>query len=134
MNRLPENGDILFRKAREDAQMLRTLLDAGDAPAWGLGFHAQQSVEKAIKAVLGWHGIVFPYTHDLDRLIELLQKHGLPLPPDAEGIPRLSPFGTFSRYGTILGKDQDLPDRAWLLAAVQRTLDWAAALRGGRTC
>jgi HEPN domain-containing protein len=134
MNRLRESADILFTKAGEDAQMLRTLLESSGAPAWGLGFHAQQSVEKAIKAVLGWHGIVFPYTHDLERLLILLQKHGLPLPPDAAGIPRLSPFGTFSRYGTILGKDEDLPERSWLLAAVQRTLDWAAALRRGSTC
>jgi hypothetical protein len=35
-----------------------------------LGFHSQQSVEKALKAALASREIAFPYKHDLDRLIE----------------------------------------------------------------
>ena len=34
-----------------------------------VGFHAQQAVEKWLKAVLGSRGIEFEYTHDLRRLI-----------------------------------------------------------------
>lgn len=37
-----------------------------------LCFHAQQAAEKAIKAILIYQGIDFPYTHNLQRLIELL--------------------------------------------------------------
>lgn len=34
-----------------------------------IGFHAQQAVEKWLKAVLGSRAIEFEYTHDLRRLI-----------------------------------------------------------------
>ena len=37
-----------------------------------LCFHAQQAVEKSIKAVLVHHGIDFPKTHNLQVLIDLL--------------------------------------------------------------
>ena len=131
MNRLPENGGILLQKAREDAQMAQTLLDAGSA-AWGPAFHAQQSVEKAIKAVLAYHGIVFPYSHDLELLIALLREHGLPLPPNADELPRLSPFGALTRYSGALGEDHPVPDREWLLEAVRRTLDWAEGAKGSK--
>ena len=35
-------------------------------------FHAQQSVEKSLKAVLALNEVDFPYTHNLQRLIELM--------------------------------------------------------------
>ena len=131
MNRLPESGGILLQKAREDGQMVQSLLDAGSAP-WGPAFHAQQSVEKAIKAVLACHGIVFPYSHDIELLIALLREHRLPLPPDADELPRLSPFGILSRYSGALGADHPVPDRQWLLDAVRRTLDWAEDAKGSK--
>lgn len=31
-----------------------------------LGFHTQQAVEKALKAVLAVNGVEFPYSHDLN--------------------------------------------------------------------
>lgn len=37
-----------------------------------LCFHAQQAVEKSIKAVLVFRGIEFPKVHNLTRLIDLL--------------------------------------------------------------
>jgi HEPN domain-containing protein len=38
-----------------------------------LGFHAQPAVEKSLKAVLASRAIEFPYTHDLDGLLELCE-------------------------------------------------------------
>lgn len=35
-------------------------------------FHAQQAVEKSLKAVLTRYEIEFPYTHSLPRLVELI--------------------------------------------------------------
>ncbi|MDI6793295.1 MAG: HEPN domain-containing protein, partial [bacterium] len=36
-----------------------------------MGFHAQQTAEKSIKAILIWEGIKFRKTHDLSELIDL---------------------------------------------------------------
>jgi HEPN domain-containing protein len=33
-------------------------------------FHAQQAAEKALKAILILEGVDFPFTHNLQRLIE----------------------------------------------------------------
>lgn len=35
-------------------------------------FHAQQAVEKSLKAILTYNEIEFPYTHNLQRLVELV--------------------------------------------------------------
>ncbi len=56
------------------------------------GFHAQQAVEKSLKAA-PTSGDRLPYTHDLDGLNELCQKNGLELPSALEGVERLAPYG-----------------------------------------
>jgi HEPN domain-containing protein len=35
-------------------------------------FHGQRAVELALKALLVWHGVRYPNTHALNRLIELI--------------------------------------------------------------
>ena len=41
-------------------------------------FDAQQAAEKAIKAVMIARSIEFPYVHDLDHLLSLLEEGGRP--------------------------------------------------------
>jgi HEPN domain-containing protein len=60
MDRSREYALLLLRKARDAQRMLNVLLDAPDTPAWGLGFHGQQAVEKALKAVLCSRGVTYP--------------------------------------------------------------------------
>lgn len=45
-------------------------------------FHAQQAVEKSLKAVLLFRRIEFPFTHDLEELVETFEQAGVKLPPD----------------------------------------------------
>lgn len=40
------------------------------------GFHAQQAVEKALKAWLCACDVAYPMTHELTRLLTLLERHG----------------------------------------------------------
>jgi HEPN domain-containing protein len=60
-------------------------------------FHIQQSVEKAVKAVLTAKGVDFPWTHDLENLAKLLPASGLD-PNVREGFRRLTPFAVAQRY------------------------------------
>ena len=131
MNRLPENGEILLQRAADDGRMVRDLLRAG-SPAWGAAFHAQQCVEKAIKAVLSRHSVLFPRTHDLETLVELLRQNRITLPPDAEDLSQLTPFGAVLRYGADPGEAEAVPDSQWLLDAVQRSLEWAQRSEPGK--
>jgi len=40
------------------------------------GFHAQQALEKALKAWICLHGIEYPFTHQLARLMTMLNNAG----------------------------------------------------------
>lgn len=63
-----------FDDARADLASARSLSahrDEHTAP-FAAAFHAQQAVEKAVKALLIWHGIDYPPRHDLGLLVGLL--------------------------------------------------------------
>lgn len=58
--------------------------------AWG--FWMQQSIEKALKAWLILHGQTPPLTHDLNRLLLLLELHGV----NSSHFHRLSQFTIYA--------------------------------------
>ena len=130
MNRSREHAQVLMEKAHGDAWVLNRVIADPDAPSWSLGFHAQQAAEKAIKAVLSKHSIEYPRTHNLSLLLDLLHKNRLPSPPDADRLPRLTPFGAPLRYDDEYEADErkvDL-DRSWLKICVRQTLEWAESV------
>jgi HEPN domain-containing protein len=63
-----------------------------------IAFHAQQAVEKALKAVLVHHTADFPKTHDLAQLVELIQGIGVNWPARLDPVLDLVPFATHARY------------------------------------
>ncbi len=97
----PDRPEILLRKARQDELVLERLLDDREVDDDTLGFHAQQAVEKLLKAVLASRGVGYPRTHNLRILIELLTKDGIHLPEDLSQVARLTQFGTTFRYDAI---------------------------------
>jgi HEPN domain-containing protein len=79
----PEHVDLahlLLRKARGDLSVARLIAADPDPHDDAIGFHAQQAVEKAIKAVLAFRQAPAPRTHDLTYLVELLGAHGIEVP------------------------------------------------------
>jgi HEPN domain-containing protein len=59
----------IFR-ANEDIAVIEKLFESGpELFASSICFHAQQAVEKFLKAYLVFHSIDFPKTHDLDFLL-----------------------------------------------------------------
>jgi HEPN domain-containing protein len=56
------------------------MLDVGAVTDSIVGFHAQQAVEKSLKAVLAVKGVDFPFTHDIEGLVELCEAEGAALP------------------------------------------------------
>lgn len=60
-------------------------------------FHAQQCVEKYLKALLVLKGIDFPKTHDVSRIVALLTSSlSIDLTPEEQG--RLTSYATVTRY------------------------------------
>ena len=63
-----------------------------------LCFDAQQAAEKAIKAVMILRDIEFPYVHDLDRLLTVLEEDGEPIPVAVRRALELTRYAVVSRY------------------------------------
>jgi HEPN domain-containing protein len=62
-------------RANEDILVIENLFHSGaDLFASAICFHAQQAVEKFLKAFLVFHDIDFPKTHDLDYLLSECRK------------------------------------------------------------
>lgn len=113
----------LLRRASDDHAAAAALLDMGAVSDAIVGFHAQQAVEKALKAVLAASRIDFPFSHDLKLLSTLCDRAALPLPPDLRDIDRLSPYAARLRYG---GEDPGTVDRRAALGWAQAAIDWAS--------
>lgn len=122
-----ELAETLLRKAQQDEFALEKLVPDPASPDEVIGFHAQQAVEKMLKAVLAEVGVSYRRTHDLVELFDLLRKNSLSYPADLEEARRLTPFASTLRC-------EDLPlqfvrpyDRSWALDILRCVKAWAEA-------
>jgi len=99
MPRKPPTGSAAdwLRRAKSDLSIAKAPLPDG-ALYEDLCFHAQQAVEKALKAVYQFNGWAFRYTHDLNELISGLQRHGVEVPTPVVDADVLTRFAWESRY------------------------------------
>lgn len=66
----------MLEMAKQDHQALAHMLDASSFSEEIFGFHAQQSIEKALKAWIARRGLEYPKSHDISALLKILQDHG----------------------------------------------------------
>jgi HEPN domain-containing protein len=115
----------LLRIAGRDYQTFTILRNHPEAELAPTCFHAQQAIEKALKAVLTIKHIDFRRTHDLEELANLLADIGITSPFAPREFRRLNPFAVEFRYDdeSIALITRDEADRL-----TQRTLVWAAEI------
>lgn len=113
----------LFRvKAQQDLRALSVLASDREIADETVGFHAQQAVEKALKAVLTAAGVRFGRTHDLDQLLELVRQSGF---EEEDWFDEVTVFGPYAVLGRYVELDPDEPvDRQAAVPLVERVLDW----------
>jgi HEPN domain-containing protein len=85
-------------KAEEDFRTSMHLAKAGMNFAYGAVFHAQQAVEKYLKACLVWEQIEFPKTHDIAALLLLISHRQTDLAKVLADAANLTPYGVTYRY------------------------------------
>ena len=86
------------QKAENDLRTAaQTLKLKRDCPTDNVCFHAQQSVEKYLKALLLTSLIDFPRTHDLGELVARLPE-GMHVPLTEQDQDRLTEYATTTRY------------------------------------
>jgi len=117
-----DQAALLVRKASEDLAVIVALIGNAAISDSVLGFHGQQAVVKALKAVLAAHGQDFPWTHDLQLLLRRLEAAGVAVPDAAIAARRLAPWAVEFRYGETV--DGEL-DRSGTLELVTAVLEWA---------
>jgi len=116
---------LLATKAHGDEIVLARLLGDAEVPDAVLGFHAQQAVEKLLKAALATVGAVPPRTHDIARLNDLVVSAGLEPPEAARDARRLAPWAVEMRYDDFLGEGLD---REWARRVVADVRTWLDAI------
>ena len=110
--------------ADRDIRTFRLLAAAVDSDDEAVGFHAQQSIEKCIKAVLCVNEIAFRKTHDLVELVDLLRDNRKSLPPGVESLDRLNPYAVTLRYD-LFDVEPSALERDTVLKTVVDVRSWA---------
>ena len=120
-----KHAELLLRKAAQDEFTLDKLISDPDAPDEVIGFHAQQAVEKMLKAVLALRSVRYRRTHDLVELIDALRDNGIVFPNELEEVRLLGPFATEYRYDDLPCDGAPPVDREWIRECIRRTRSWA---------
>lgn len=121
-----EVAQLLLQKAREDLSAAQVLVATEDQADHVIGFHLQQAVEKALKAVLAERTIEIPHTHDLGYLVELLESLEIEMPGLVASSDWLTPWGVLFRYDD----NPDDLDRDKALEAATTTISFSDQLVG----
>lgn len=120
-----EVSNRLLTLAKRDITSFRALATHPEVDVSAPGFFAQQAVEKCLKAVAEYHGIVFRRTHDVDELVDLLLHHDVVMPFSADRFSGLNPFAVILRY-------EETPYISMSLEEMQKLVDlayqWASAV------
>jgi HEPN domain-containing protein len=91
-----------------------------------LCYHAQQSVEKALKALLLRLVGEFPYIHDIGELLNTLKKVNVVVPGDVLLSAALTEYAVSGRYP---GFDEPVTSEQWrdAVAKASEVMEWVKA-------
>jgi HEPN domain-containing protein len=121
-----DNARLLLVMAAKDIRAMEALADPQLVDDEIFGFHAQQAVEKALKAWIATAGGTFGRVHDLSQLFAILEDLGC----DArrfEELDMLNPFAVTFRYEALESEEPSL-DRAACLVQVKSLYDHVSTI------
>jgi hypothetical protein len=124
-----EHARGLLVMARKDFDALRGMVDNPLFAEEIFGFHAQQAIEKSLKAWLTARSLTFPMTHDLSRLLDLLEENGVDVSPFWP-LVQYSVFAVQARYEVGLMETESHLDRVAVISEVQQLLVAIASATG----
>lgn len=87
-----EEAVQVLRIAARDVQAFDVLKETPEVHISIVCFHAQQAIEKSLKAVLFLHQIEFRRTHNLTELAGLLRQHRIDIPVKDEQLKDSTPL------------------------------------------
>lgn len=90
-------------------------------------FHAQQAVEKSLKAALLVRGLDFPPGHDIEELLIIAAQNGVPIPEGIGDAALLTPYAVETRYPGYL-EEVTRKDARDAIALAEKAVAWARVL------
>lgn len=111
----PKQAKVLIEAAGRDISALTGMLDKRVFADEIFGLHTQQAAEKLLKAWLALIGEVYPLTHNLELLLDILRERGIDTQEFAS-LVEYTPYAGRIRYGVGEPSDGQL-DR---VAALER--------------
>ena len=112
---------MLVSAAKRDIDALRVMRRPDEVSDEVFGFHVQQSAEKLLKGWIALEGEVYPLTHSIEDLCDLLASRDAAVEP-FRALADYTPYAVEFRYAGI-DPDAELIDREGALALVQALLD-----------
>ena len=119
---------VLLAAAERDAAALRGMGDADVFADEIFGFHVQQAAEKLLKAWLASLGELYPLSHDLASLLDMLNARGVKVTRFGELVD-YTRYAVRLRYGASdtgaapLDRDTAVRRVETLLAEVRKSVD-----------
>ncbi len=120
--RQQELARLLLKKTEQDLTLVKNVSNSETVADEIIGFHVQQTIEKAMKAVLTRLGIQYAYTHNLSLLYQQIKEAGIDPPVPVEDVEELTAFAVQFRY--ILYEDEDFDRKAGKILA-KKFVKWA---------
>lgn len=117
-----EEAHRLLRLALRDRGTFDLLLPLPQATMAAIGFHAQQAVEKSLKAVCTLRSVEVRRTHDLAALAQSLVDHGVAMPISVDEFRTLNPFAVEYQYDDEITSSMTRED---LNSLVTKVLHWS---------
>ncbi len=117
---------MMLRAAANDLRAIEGMTDPEMFSDEIFGFHAQQVVEKSLKALLSMEGIAYPKIHDLEALFSLLDNNNVTLPDEYLTLMDLTDFAVQFRYEAFTNSESGL-DRAQVICETKSLLKYVAA-------
>jgi HEPN domain-containing protein len=105
----------LLSSAEKDLNAIKNMTDSCIFADEVFGFHAQQATEKTLKAWIALLDEDYPFVHDLDALLNRLEKLGCDVHA-LRGLVELNAFAVQFRYEAFESQDEPL-DRAAVVSA-----------------
>ena len=112
-------------RAEEDLLLARSALRRKVPLIYGTTFHAQQCVEKYLKALLLSCRQAFPRTHDLIALYDLCMQNSISVPVDPDKLERLAAYAVQVRYP---GTEPTFNEAREAVQIAQEVRRWASAM------
>jgi len=96
-----DDAQGLLIKAEHDIRACEIGLEH-DAPLDTICFHIEQAAEKLLKALLSHRGVTYPFTHDLQELLEMACTIAPSLSEFSASLADMTPYAVRIRYDQMI--------------------------------